>query len=220
VRFGTGCGSAGDLPQGAIFATHDGGATWVNQGSGEDKIYNNIFFVDQNNGWVVGEVGLIYHTSDGGKNWLKQECQEIIPVVDKTQWETPTPSLYSVWFSDLQHGWASGMDSIIIATEDGGITWKKIKNPAEALKLTLYKIVARENNLWAVGQKGTYLHSADKGITWDLRPDATNTKFWLRDMDFCDALTGWAVGSRGTIIKTEDGGKSWNMLSGIPVKHN
>ena len=119
---------------GTIIHTSDGGATWVKQASGEDKIYNSIFFTDQNNGWVVGEFGLIYHTADGGKTWQKQECREIIPVVDKTQWETPAPSLYSVWFSDAQHGWASGMDSTIIATEDGGITWKKIKNPAEDSK--------------------------------------------------------------------------------------
>ena len=115
--------AAGEL--GTIIHTSDGGATWVKQGAGEDKIYNSIFFTDQNNGWVVGEFGLIYHTADGGKNWQKQECTDIIPVVDKTQWETPTPSLYSVWFSDAQHGWASGMDSTIIATGDGGASGRK-----------------------------------------------------------------------------------------------
>ena len=209
--------AAGDF--GAIIHTSDGGATWVKQGSGEDKIYNSIFFVDQDNGWVAGEAGLIYHTTDGGKNWLKQECRDIIPVVDKTQWETPTPSLYSVWFSDVQHGWASGMDAVIIATEDGGASWKKINNPAEPVKTTIYKIAAREGKIWAVGQKGTYLQSADNGKTWELRPGAIGTKFWLRDMDFCDSRNGWAVGSRGTIARTEDGGKTWSMLSGIPVKH-
>ena len=81
--------AAGDF--GTIIHTSDGGATWVNQGSGEDKIYNNIFFVDQNNGWVVGEFGLIYHTSDGGKNWHKQECTDIIPIVDKTAVGDPYP---------------------------------------------------------------------------------------------------------------------------------
>jgi photosystem II stability/assembly factor-like uncharacterized protein len=204
---------------GTIIHTSDGGATWVKQGSGEDKIYNDIFFVDRNNGWIVGETGLIYRTSDGGANWQLQECKDIIPVVDETQWETPTPSLYSVWFKDLSHGWASGMDSIVITTDDGGMTWNKVQNPAEHLKVTLYKIAAQGNSLWSVGQKGTYLHSSDSGTTWELLPDKMNTKFWLRDMDFSDDLHGWAVGSRGTIIKTEDGGKNWVMLSGIPVTY-
>ena len=123
--------------------------------AGEDKIYNSIFFTDQNNGWVVGEFGLIYHTADGGKNWQKQECTDIMPVVDETQWETPTPSLYSVWFSDAQHGWAAGMDSRIIATDGRRHHLEKNKEPGGSRKLTLYKIVAREGQLWAVGQKGT-----------------------------------------------------------------
>ena len=207
--------AAGDF--GTIIHTSDGGVTWVQQGSGEDKIYNDLFFLDQHNGWIVGETGLIYHTSDGGSHWKRQECKDIIPVIDETQWETPTPSLYSVWFTDPLHGWATGMDSIIIATNDGGLTWNKVKNPAESRKVTLYKIAALEDSLWSVGQKGTYLQSSDRGKTWEMPPDKMNTKFWLRDMDFSDKLHGWAVGSRGTIIKTEDGGKNWLMLSGIPV---
>lgn len=205
---------------GTILHTTDGGATWRTQKSGEDRIFNDIFFIDLNNGWVAGEYGLLYRTTDGGTTWLLQECKDIIPVVDETQWETPTPSLYSIWFIDTLRGWASGMDGVIIATQDGGITWKKINNPAEAFKVTLYKITAHENNVWVVGQKGMYLHSADGGKAWELFSDKMNTKFWLRDMDFADSQHGWAVGSRGTIVKTEDGGKSWVMLSGIPVRFN
>jgi len=207
--------AAGDF--GTIMHTADGGATWVSQGSGEDKIYNDIFFIDRHTGWVVGEFGLIYHTSNGGRSWELQVCRDIIPVVAENEWKTPTPSLYSVWFSDTRRGWASGMDASLIATEDGGATWKKISNPAEKNKITLYKIVMREGAGWAVGQKGTYLHSAD-GKAWEDWSERINTRFWLMDMSFPDRLHGWAVGSRGTIIKTEDGGTSWVMLSGVPLK--
>ena len=202
---------------GTILHTSDGGKTWVSQGSGEDRIYNDVCFIDRQNGWVAGEYGLIYHTADGGNNWELQVCQDIIPVVDETEWETPTPSLYSIWFSDSLHGWASGMDSIIIATEDGGASWKQIANPLAADKITLYKIAAIDTTVWVVGQKGNYIYSEDRGINWNNPEDATNTKFWLRDMDFSDALHGWAVGSRGTIIKTDDGGRTWKMLSGVPL---
>jgi len=205
---------------GTILHTVNGGATWTSQGSGEDRIYNDVCFVDRNNGWVAGEYGLIYHTRDGGLNWELQVCQDIIPVVDETAWETPTPSLYSIWFLDNLRGWASGMDSIIIATADGGATWRKISNPIEKDRLTLYKVTAENGTTWAVGQKGTYLYSTDRGISWKRPENVTNTKFWLRDMDFADSQTGWAVGSRGTIIKTEDGGASWRMFSGIPLAFN
>jgi photosystem II stability/assembly factor-like uncharacterized protein len=189
----------------------------VSQGTGEDKIYNDIFFIDRQHGWLVGEFGLIYHTSDGGIRWELQECKGIIPVVDVTEWKTPTPSLYSVWFTDTHNGWATGMDATIIATQDGGRTWQKLKNPAENNKITLYKIVIHEGSGWVVGQKGTYLYSNDNGKSWEDRSSFTNTKFWLMDISFPDKLRGWAVGSRGTIIKTEDSGKTWNMLSGVPL---
>jgi photosystem II stability/assembly factor-like uncharacterized protein len=202
---------------GTILHTSDGGKTWVNQGSGEDRIYNDVCFVDRQNGWVAGEYGLIYHTQDGGTNWELQVCQDIIPVVDETEWETPTPSLYSIWFSDSLNGWASGMDSITITTEDGGNNWKKVNNPLEDEKITLFKIAAINQSVWAVGQRGNYIFSEDRGSSWKHPEDATNTKFWLRDMDFSDALVGWAVGSRGTMIKTEDGGRTWKMFSGIPL---
>lgn len=208
--------AAGDF--GTIIHTSDGGTTWEPQGSGEDRIYNDLCFVDKETGWVVGEFGLIYHSLDGGRHWVRQECKDIIPVVDTaTQWSTPTPSLYSVCFTDARRGWASGMDAIIIATEDGGATWKKLKNPAEKNKTTLYKIVVKNNIGWAVGQKGTYLYSAD-GLAWEDRSERINTKFWLMDMSFPDSVRGWAVGSRGTIIKTGDGGQCWSMLSGVPLK--
>ena len=109
------------------------------------------------------------------------------------------------------------MDSIIIATEDGGNSWKQINNPLAAEKITLFKIASIDKNVWAVGQRGNYIFSEDRGSNWKIPEDATNTKFWLRDMDFSDALVGWAVGSRGTIIKTEDGGRTWKMFSGIPL---
>ena len=202
---------------GTIIHTRDGGKTWMSQGSGEDRIYNDVCFIDRQLGWVAGEYGLIYHTADGGDHWELQECRDIIPVVDETEWEQPTPSLYSIWFQDSLRGWASGMDAIIITTEDGGLNWKKVNNPTEADKLTLYKIALIDGTGWAVGQKGTYLNSPDGGNTWEKRNDATATKSWLRDMDFSDKFSGWAVGARGTIIKTEDGGETWKMYSGIPL---
>ena len=202
---------------GSIVHTSDGGTTWQSQGFGEDRIYNDVCFVDRKHGWIAGEYGLIYHTKDSGKTWVLQECQDIIPVFDETEWETFAPSLYSVCFTDTSNGWITGMDGTIIATGDGGKHWKKIPNPAEPEKVTLYKIQVIGSKGWVVGQKGTYLYSSDAGKTWQQRKSATRTKFWLRDLNFCDTANGIAVGSRGTILQTADGGTTWNMLSGIPL---
>jgi photosystem II stability/assembly factor-like uncharacterized protein len=202
---------------GTIIHTSDGGITWADQSLGEDRQYNDIHFVDEQNGWIAGEYGRIYHTEDGGKTWVKQECKEIIPVYDETQWESYPPSLYSIFFKDINRGWISGMDGILLKTEDGGKLWKKAANPAEEGKVTLFSIQFNEEKGWVVGQKGLYLTTDDNGKTWKKKSELTNTKFWLRSMNFCENGTGLAVGSRGTIIKSDDFGESWEMLSGIPL---
>ncbi|MEI6125597.1 MAG: YCF48-related protein [Pseudomonadota bacterium] len=205
---------------GTIVHTADGGKTWVQQGAGEDKIYNDVCFVDRTRGWVVGEYGTIYGTADGGATWVKQECPDIVPVASETEWEAFPPSLYGVSFMNDRQGWASGMDGVIISTADGGATWKKIKNPAEQDKVTLYKIKGSGSTCFAVGQKGFCVYSRDAGKTWDIKKAETNTKSWLRDLDIIDEQRGFAVGSRGTILKTADGATTWTMVSGIPLRMN
>jgi len=199
---------------GTILHTKDEGETWEKQGSGEDKIYNGVWFVDNRRGWIVGEYGTILHTEDGGMQWVSQQCNDIIPVVREDEWETPTPSLYGVYFQNQEKGWAVGLDGIIIYTEDGGNYWKKLESPAE---FALYKIMVIDHNGWAVGLRGGYVFSTDGGNTWTLNEEAIKTRFWLRDLAFSDKLHGWVVGSSGTITYTIDGGKSWKMASGIPL---
>jgi len=205
---------------GTIINTTDGGNTWTNQSMGEDRIYNDVHFIDENNGWIAGEYGLIYHTADGGNTWTKQECRDIIPVYDETEWASYPPSLYSVYFLDKNRGWISGMDGILITTMDGGKTWTKVANPAEAGEVTLFSVQFEGQTGWAVGQKGTFVMTTDGGSTWQDKSELTNTKFWLRAMNFCKNGTGIAVGSRGTILKSTDFGKNWTMLSGIPLVMN
>jgi len=199
---------------GIILHTKDGGKSWEKQGSGEDKIYNGLWFVDNREGWIVGEYGTILHTEDGGMHWVRQQCNDIIPVVKEDEWETPTPSLYGVYFQNPRRGWAVGLDGIIIYTEDGGNYWRKLESPAE---FTLYKIMVINHNGWAVGSRGGYVSSTDGGYTWILKEGVIKTRFWLRDLAFSDKLHGWVVGSSGTITTTANSGGTWRLVSGIPV---
>src|SRR5690349_3313808 len=38
----------------------------------DDAALNAVQFVDDQEGWAVGEDGIIWHTIDGGKNWERQ----------------------------------------------------------------------------------------------------------------------------------------------------
>ena len=60
---------------------------------------------------------------------------------------------------------------------------------------------------WAVGQRGTILHTEDGGASW--KPQSRGTASDLCSVAFVTPQSAWAVGEYGTILHTEDGGGSW-----------
>jgi photosystem II stability/assembly factor-like uncharacterized protein len=80
--------------------------------SGPVGSFNSIFFIDDNEGWVVGNAGLIGHTEDGGETWHSQ----INPDPDQR-------SMFDVFFLDENIGWAIGINGIILETINGGDDW-------------------------------------------------------------------------------------------------
>ena len=104
-----------------------------------EPVLYSVDFVDDDHGWVVGELGRIWSTDNGGKSW--SEGQDSL--VD--QWkrqpaanEDPRfrdfvlPTLFGVSFRDQKSGAACGLEGSIIATNDGGKTWSFQKESPEA----------------------------------------------------------------------------------------
>ena len=52
-------------------------AQWIEINPIPDPIpgqnYTSVYFVDSQNGWIVGNRGIILHTTDGGNHWIQQE---------------------------------------------------------------------------------------------------------------------------------------------------
>ncbi len=74
--------------------------------------FNDVYFVDAKNGWIIGEAGTIIHTSDGGKNW---EAQDSGTDVD----------LNKIQFTDEKNGWIVGNKGYLLHTIDAGRNWRK-----------------------------------------------------------------------------------------------
>ena len=87
------------------------GTDFIGQG-GPSGTYNDIYFFNNQKGWIVGNVGIIAHTQDGGNNWVQQ-----------TNPDPQDRSLSGVFFYDEGHGWATGVDGLILHTTDGGTNW-------------------------------------------------------------------------------------------------
>ncbi len=51
---------------GNIERTDDGGHTWVLQNMLTNASIFDVWFVDENNGWAIGQLGMLFHTDNGG----------------------------------------------------------------------------------------------------------------------------------------------------------
>lgn len=49
--------------------TADSGGTWTMFQTGQPLPLHGVYFLDENTGWAVGDMGLILATTDGGKSW-------------------------------------------------------------------------------------------------------------------------------------------------------
>lgn len=74
----------------------------------------DVFFLDNSNGWLVGDLGLVMHTEDGGATWEKQSIPSNLS----------SGNLVAVKFIDTQRGWIAGAtDGALWKTENGGLNW-------------------------------------------------------------------------------------------------
>ncbi len=107
--------------------------------------------------FAVGERGHILHSSDAGRTWI----QSPVPA---------SATLTAVYFADEKHGWAVGHVEAILATSDGGESWRLAHfepgNPQPLLDVA-FADAARGV---AVGAYGVVYVTADGGSVWSQVP--------------------------------------------------
>jgi photosystem II stability/assembly factor-like uncharacterized protein len=108
--------------------------------------------------------------------------------------------------------------SSVVFAQSG--TWAKQKAGTMAWLHSLFFL--DQNRGWAVGSKGTLLHTTDGGNTWKTRGSSTDDV--VRDIFFVDEKNGWLVcevnayqlksidDPRAYLMKTVDGGERWNRI--------
>lgn len=88
----------------------------------EDAAVHAVQFIDKDEGWAVGDDGVIWHSIDGGKTWERQKSGT-------------RASLRSAHFQTPYTGWAVGrLESpgggpsvgVMLKTTDGGLKWEEV----------------------------------------------------------------------------------------------
>ncbi|MCU0467800.1 MAG: YCF48-related protein [Arcicella sp.] len=162
----------------------------------------DIFFLNANEGWALGDYSTLIKTIDGGNTWTDVNLGLSGGYFNN-----------SIFFIDSKTGWIVGDSDYVYRTTDGGKTWSKVKVIAEPYinnygYINYKNIVFQDNKKgWIVCSNGILLNTIDGGITWNKQD--LGLQETLYNIVFIDELTGFVVGSSGTYMNTIDGGKTW-----------
>lgn len=178
---------------------------WAVQSTPTGQKLNDIFFVDQLEGWACGNDGTILHTTNGGVLWTLQSSGT-------------TVNLNSIFFTDSENGWVGGNASSIVPvnvlrTTDGGTNWEAVTIASFAVNVNGIHFSDPMTG-WAVGETGRVFYTADGGTSWVLQSGGPGTgtgNNLLYDVHFSDGLNGCISGWQGRMFSTADGGANWTL---------
>ncbi|MBN1560784.1 T9SS C-terminal target domain-containing protein [candidate division KSB1 bacterium] len=163
--------------------------------------FRDLFFLNQDTGWVVGDAGAIYKTTDGGGSWQ--------------QLNTPTrEELHCLYFFDELNGWIGGganYDAQLFRTTDGGESWRRVSLPISTKLLALTFVNSQLG--FAGNTHGHILRTTDGGESWQ-----SQRLKWdeIYRISFANERVGWITTGYG-VLKTTDGGETWSDVSPGPA---
>ena len=170
--------------------------TWTLQlGDPGENVLHAVYFVDEQHGWAVGNMGTILsYDADGlcidtliSTIQITPESTVVDTAVDTNfndckwpaQTSGTTKSLRDVFFLDANYGWAVGLDGYIVSTIDGGQTWTVdsmyivCQDGKKKITHDLYTVFfVNHGSGWAIGKDGIgYRYVADS--------TCIDTFFWI-----------------------------------------
>ncbi len=147
---------------------------------------------------AAGERGRIFVSADGGASWSAAA--------------SPTEAtLTALSFADERHGVAVGHDAVILRTDDGGASWRKVaEDPAAEAPLLAVRLDASGRG-WAAGAYGSFLVTEDGGDSWTAQTVAEDDRHFNAIAQLADGSLLLA-GEAGLLMRSDDGGETWDML--------
>jgi photosystem II stability/assembly factor-like uncharacterized protein len=178
-------------------------AGWVKQNANALAWLHDIYFFDENRGFIAGSGGTYLETKDSGKTWTKRK-------------KFTADKILQVYFPDDYNGWllcerdpsnrGGNAVSYLMKTSDGGENWERAEFK-DAGRVRITKIFFNQKGKgFAVGESGAFFELNDG--TWEKSPSPI--RYLLLDGAFLDETKGAIVGAGGSVYFTEDAGASWN----------
>jgi len=171
---------------------------------------NDIQFVDDQIGFIVGENGTILKTTDGGESWVQPAVQGIPNV--------STSNFIDIDMLDALNGFLSINNSMsIYQTNDGGVNWTSVpnNNTNQCFPRTIHAVSM--SDFFVGGSdcfQGATINQVVSG-TWNnqtVNYQTFDTQHYIVDFDFEGSL-GLAAVNNEYFLRTTDGGITWDSIN-------
>ncbi len=146
-----------------------------------------ICALDKDTVIVITDKGRMIYTSNGGANWAEINYNL-------------SASFFDLAWGDGIGGMAVGQNGSILRINDGTLLNSGTTHD-------LFSVCfSGPDEIWAAGDSGTILHSADGGSTWNPVTMPVNTRF---NAIAFRGSGGVIAGNGGVLLVTTDGGQTW-----------
>jgi photosystem II stability/assembly factor-like uncharacterized protein len=209
---------------------------WSDQNSGISNDLEDVFFINQQEGWAVGRQGKIIHTTNAGATWTQQNSGTTsdlnkvhmvganfgLAVGDDgaavryngTSWSATSSGtsqdLYSVFFIDANTGWIGGDWAIIKKTTNGGTSFSAESTSSMSNTFSDIHMFSATDG-WAVGSTGAVWRYNGSNWVTQTTPESGGTGSQLHAISFSSPTNGFFSGDDSKIYRWD--GSSWTQYS-------
>jgi photosystem II stability/assembly factor-like uncharacterized protein len=238
-------GFGGDTPHSwskFLLLTSDGGRTWKRAPDAPELTRTQMLLVTPSEGWLYGDdhdtISRLYVTRDGARSW-----QEVAPVPAGLSYSEVMglPAFNAAKHGFLQVNGLLGnvrqlkLTMVLLATSDGGRTWKPDRSVANLDDKARYQY----GSPTVVGSDWVFAASSERhpaptsdhhpvltrvaaraSIDASARAAATRPLYGaIGQISFATPADGWVVVNDGGLMATADGGATWTDISPGPKPH-
>jgi len=161
--------------------TIDGGFNWTKVPGISNNDISALFFLNNNLGWIALR-NQVRKTENGGNSF---GAGVNAPLSD---------GIYTMQFTDSNHGWASSTNSTIVRTINGGSSWENIVKDGDFSDIHFFD----NNNGFLFS--GSNIYQTNNGGT-TLMKQAVIRKSEIVEIHFTNQNHGWAVGDMGGLYR-------------------
>ncbi len=160
----------------------------------------DVWFADENNGYVLGAYGVFLRSSDGGESW----------VAHSNRLENPDKyHLYSIARSSAGTLLIAGEAGTLLRSLDNGGEWERLESPYAGSFFG--SIASSDGSLLIFGLRGNVFRSTDDGVSW-AKVDTRDQRTLICGTASEDGSVVLA-GAAGVVLDSSDAGASFQIVA-------